>query len=166
MDGGSASARTAARLKTNPAPPQVWRQRRRRGSKGMSMEETITAESVRIDELLAANNRSLEEKRQIEQRLRFLWPQDRISRWVDSTFGKQTIDSRFRKLKEEVDELFEAHRNADEQGLRMEAADVAIVLMHLAEVAGFDLMLAIQEKMAVNQARDWRAHLAAKGKTL
>lgn len=130
------------------------------------MEEIITAESARIDELLAANNRTLEEKRQAEQRLRFLWPQYRISRWADATFGKQSLNSRFNKLKEEVDELFEAHRAVDEHGLRMEAADVAIVLMHLAEVAGFDLMLAIQEKMAVNQARDWKAHLAAKGKTL
>ena len=124
--------------------------------------EASMGDSTRIDELLAANNRSLEEKRAAEQRLRFLWPQESISRWVDETFGKQTLNGRFGKLKEEVDELFEAHRAADEDGLRMEAADVAIVLMHLAEVAGFDLMLAVQEKMAINRARDWKARLAAK----
>lgn len=118
----------------------------------------VTPQQDRITELLAANNRTLEERRAAEQKLRFLWPQERIAEWADGQFGRQTLDNRFRKLKEELDELFEAYRAADEHGLRMEAADVAIVLMHLAHVAGFDLMLAVQEKMAINLARDWRAH--------
>lgn len=40
-------------------------------------------------------------------------------------------------------------------GLRLEVADVAILLYGIAEVAGFDLHAAVDEKMAVNRARKW-----------
>ena len=82
--------------------------------------------------------------------------QETIGRWADEAFGKAAslwvIVSR---LHAEELELLKAVDHGAPEAIRDEAADVAIVLYRLAQVAGFDLARAVNEKMAVNRQRKW-----------
>jgi NTP pyrophosphatase (non-canonical NTP hydrolase) len=110
----------------------------------------------RVTELLSANNRLAEELRREKAKNSFLWTQERITSWARQQFpDAMTMTRRLNKLAEEVGELNQSFQANDAEGVREEAADVAIVLLSLASVGEFDLLLAIHEKMAINTRRDW-----------
>lgn len=96
---------------------------------------------VRVDELLAMNNAALERERKATTM------QHRLGLWADSLWPDRTVATRLTKLHEEALELAS---HTSPYNLREEAADCAIVLFDLAAVAGFDLLDAIEAKMAKN----------------
>ena len=85
------------------------------------------------------------------------WTQGDIARWADKTFGPSTSNVRIAaRANEEMAELLWALTCDDNAPKAVEeAADVVIVLYRLVERMGGDLMLAIDEKMAINRDRKW-----------
>ncbi len=83
--------------------------------------------------------------------------QKTIGQWADETFGRpETISSLVARAWDEMREMHGAVCEAKGRAaVAGECADVAIVLMRLAEFAGFDLQVEIERKMAVNRRREW-----------
>jgi NTP pyrophosphatase (non-canonical NTP hydrolase) len=74
---------------------------------------------------------------------------------VAKGFNTSDVPLEFCLLISEVGEAFEAWRkNPDE--IPQELADIAIFLFGLAEMTGTDLQDAVEAKLAVNQAREYR----------
>lgn len=79
-----------------------------------------------------------------------------ISAWATGTFGKASRQVIVDRAQEEMRELTEAVREGQPVAdIAEEAADVAIVLLHLAQDLGIDLNSAIDAKMAKNRKRKW-----------
>lgn len=76
--------------------------------------------------------------------------QERITRWADSNFPNRTTADILLKLYEEVGEYARDPRSAHELG------DVMILLLDVAAKNGIDIHRAVEEKMAINEARRWR----------
>lgn len=76
-----------------------------------------------------------------------------ICAWQDETFLNKTIDGVFAHLKTEIAELESALSSG--KGIESEAADVFLLIVGLANTAGFDLMQAVDDKMAINRQRTW-----------
>ena len=84
------------------------------------------------------------------------WNQNTITKWAMKTFGSpndlRTLVSRT------MDECFELERASfeeNERALISEAADITIFLMQLAEHMGFDLLEQVDDKMDINDEREW-----------
>ena len=74
-----------------------------------------------------------------------------ISGWADRTFPDRTIGEAILKLKKELAELDTAsYLDAGE------FADVAILLLDIAQLAGIDIATAVANKMAINERRVWQ----------
>ena len=74
-----------------------------------------------------------------------------ISGWADQTFPDRTIGEAILKLKKELAELDTAgYLDAGE------FADVAILLLDIAQLAGIDIATAVANKMAINERRVWQ----------
>lgn len=88
-----------------------------------------------------------------------------IGEWADSVFGEVTdLPRAVARAAEEMQELKDAaDQGAPPHELIKEAADVTIVLMRLAQATGQDLMAAVDAKMAINRARQWRVDGAGHG---
>lgn len=88
--------------------------------------------------------------------------QQSCSAWARETFGgrpEATVARVAARANEEMAELLTiATSKAPYRGLAYEAADVVIVLYHLAGIAGFDLHKAIDEKMEINRKRKWTSN--------
>lgn len=87
--------------------------------------------------------------------------QHTIGTWGHSTFGPSTGAAIHRRLVEDVEELATALGNdpsGELSATQAEAADVAILLFRLASVCGFNLMAAVDRKMAVNRKRLWQSN--------
>lgn len=66
---------------------------------------------------------------------------------------KTDLPSRLKKFSEEMGELAEAIANRDKEGIRMEGADCAIILVHILWLCGFSLEEAMNAKMQINEGR-------------
>jgi NTP pyrophosphatase (non-canonical NTP hydrolase) len=76
--------------------------------------------------------------------------QDRITRWADANFPERTTADVLLKLYEEVGEYARDPKSA------LELGDVMILLLDVAHINGIDVHAAIEAKMEVNEARQWR----------
>lgn len=82
-----------------------------------------------------------------------------VGRWGASTFGDDvTVKYLAERAHDEMLELLTAlarDPDAQKEATQDEAADVAIFLLRLAAVSGFNLLAAVDRKMAVNRKRRW-----------
>lgn len=81
-----------------------------------------------------------------------------LGKWGHATFGETTPKELANLAAAEMRELLtalEADPQAQFYSTHEEAADVAIFLMRLAAVSGFNLLAAVDRKMAVNRKRRW-----------
>jgi NTP pyrophosphatase (non-canonical NTP hydrolase) len=76
--------------------------------------------------------------------------QDRITRWADANFPERTTADILLKLYEEVGEYARDPKSA------LELGDVMILLLDVAHINGIDVHAAIEAKMEINEARQWR----------
>ena len=81
-----------------------------------------------------------------------------INDWAQETFnGGVELHRGVERADEEFDELYEAvFVGKSLEDTAMEIADVIIVLSHTAESNGIDLQKAIDKKMSINRARNWK----------
>jgi NTP pyrophosphatase (non-canonical NTP hydrolase) len=83
--------------------------------------------------------------------------QESISSWADETFGPARSNIRIAtRANEEMSELLKklAADDTDPEA-PVEAADVVIVLLRLAERMRSDLLDEVDKKMAINRTREW-----------
>ncbi|MGX1197431.1 MazG-like family protein [Parvibaculum sp. MBR-TMA-1.3b-4.2] len=82
--------------------------------------------------------------------------QQSICAWAEETFdpAKSAATLHARALPE-MEELADALRTGDRQEVAHELADIVILLYRVAQESGVDLHTAIDEKMAINRARQW-----------
>lgn len=110
------------------------------------------------------------------------WTQLRIGRWAEETFGQSTPHSVARHLFREACELCFATaggesytlvrdllrdlfteaekaraRASSPQDVPKEAADILLLLLHLAHKSGFSLLAVAHTKFEENKARQWGA---------
>ena len=76
--------------------------------------------------------------------------QDRVTRWADSNFPERTTKDILLKLYEEIGEYCRNPQAALEMG------DIMILLLDVAYKNGIDVHRAIETKMDINEARQWR----------
>ena len=76
--------------------------------------------------------------------------QDRITRWADANFPQRTTADILLKLYEEVGEYARNPKAALEMG------DIMILLLDVASRNGIDVHRAIEDKMDINESREWR----------
>jgi hypothetical protein len=76
--------------------------------------------------------------------------QDRVTRWADINFPQRTTKDILLKLYEEIGEYCRNPKSAPEMG------DIMILLLDVAHHNGIDVHKAIEDKMEVNEAREWR----------
>lgn len=82
--------------------------------------------------------------------------QESITRWGEETFGPVIEPAALaRRTRLEVDELIDALEKGDMREATQEAADILILLSRLAQILGFNLADAVDEKMKLNRARRW-----------
>lgn len=81
--------------------------------------------------------------------------QQTISVWGTATFGESTPTELGILASAEIVELLDALGAGHPADIEEEAADVAIFLMRLASVSGFNLLSAVNRKMAINRRRRW-----------
>lgn len=82
--------------------------------------------------------------------------QQDIVQWVHRVMPGVSLPCHLIKLRQEADELFDAHTRAE---LRDELADVVIVACAAAGFADIDLSEAVMEKMRINKARKWERRI-------
>jgi NTP pyrophosphatase (non-canonical NTP hydrolase) len=75
-----------------------------------------------------------------------------IHQWANEVFPDRTVASAMLKLYKELSEVIENPNDATEY------ADVAIILLDLAEMHGVDLEVAVIKKMAINRNRKWKVN--------
>tara|TARA_Y100000593_G_scaffold24510_2_gene48856 strand:+ start:591 stop:911 length:321 start_codon:yes stop_codon:yes gene_type:complete len=81
-----------------------------------------------------------------------------IGRWAIQSFGTPTLEVAEARAREEMDELVEAIQlKSDSARVTSEAADVVIVLCHLAATLNIDLWEAVENKMIINRRRQWES---------
>lgn len=81
-----------------------------------------------------------------------------IAEWAERTFPKSTVQSISAHLGEELGELCDALGACvlnGKHGIKDEAADVVMLLMHLAHKQGWSLYDAVVDKFATVQKRKW-----------
>ena len=76
--------------------------------------------------------------------------QERITRWADANFPNRTTADILLKLYEEVGEY------ARNPKASLEMGDILILLLDVAAQNGIDVHRAVEEKMDINEARQWR----------
>jgi NTP pyrophosphatase (non-canonical NTP hydrolase) len=82
--------------------------------------------------------------------------QESIGQWLDGIGITSSSTTRCAiRANEEMAELLTAI-STDDPKAPEEAADVVIVLFHLAIMSGFDLMKEVDRKMQKNRQRQWR----------
>jgi NTP pyrophosphatase (non-canonical NTP hydrolase) len=78
--------------------------------------------------------------------------QREIGDWYRNNGGHAGITAAIERTKKEFDELTNA---TTPEHIREEAADAAMCLFTVAEIAGFDLISAMTDKLAINEQRKW-----------
>ena len=69
-----------------------------------------------------------------------------------------SLPVQFCLLNREVSEAWEAWYQGDTDAIPYELADIAIYLMSIASILDIDLGKAIEEKMTINEQRQWKNH--------
>ncbi|MCA9353171.1 hypothetical protein KC901_03240 [Patescibacteria group bacterium] len=82
---------------------------------------------------------------------------------VDKGFNLTDIALEFCRAHEELSEAFKKY-NLDQDGVAEELADVAIFLLGISEIMGFDLEEEIVRKIAINKKRKYKKIINDKGK--
>lgn len=80
--------------------------------------------------------------------------QKEIDKWVQEVNPKASSFTIFQHMTEELSELDAAIHGAG--NIPEEAADVALLLLNLAEKNGFDLMQEVEKKFEICKKRDWK----------
>jgi NTP pyrophosphatase (non-canonical NTP hydrolase) len=75
--------------------------------------------------------------------------QDRITKWADTNFPHRTTADILLKLYEEVGEYARNPKAALEMG------DIMILLLDVAHKNGIDVHKAVEDKMDINEGREW-----------
>jgi NTP pyrophosphatase (non-canonical NTP hydrolase) len=75
--------------------------------------------------------------------------QDRITKWADTNFPNRTTADILLKLYEEVGEYARNPKAALEMG------DIMILLLDVAHKNGIDVHKAVEDKMDINEGREW-----------
>lgn len=81
-----------------------------------------------------------------------------VGNWGHATFGEATPKELGKLAADEMKELLaalEADPKAQFYATHEEAADVAVFLLRIAAVGGFNLLAAVDRKMAINRKRKW-----------
>lgn len=76
--------------------------------------------------------------------------QDRITKWADANFPHRTTKDILLKLYEEIGEYCRNPKSSLEMG------DIMILLLDVAAKNGIDVHRAVEDKMEINEQRDWR----------
>jgi NTP pyrophosphatase (non-canonical NTP hydrolase) len=76
--------------------------------------------------------------------------QDRITKWADANFPNRTTADILLKLYEEVGEYARNPKAALEMG------DIMILLLDVAHQNGIDVHRAVEDKMDINEKREWQ----------
>ncbi len=82
---------------------------------------------------------------------------------LDKGFNTTDIALEFCRAHEELSEAFKKY-NQDEDGVGEELADVAIFLLGISEIMGFDLETELVNKMEKNKKRKYTTHINKDGK--
>ena len=82
---------------------------------------------------------------------------------LDNGFNTTDIAQEFCRAHEELSEAFKKY-NQDEKGVGEELADVAIFLLGISEIMGFDLQNEILQKIEKNKKRKYTKHINKDGK--
>lgn len=84
---------------------------------------------------------------------------------LDKGFNTTDIAQEFCRAHEELSEAFKKY-NQDEEGVGEELADVAIFLLGISEIMGFDLQDELLKKIEKNKKRKYASHINKEGKTV
>lgn len=90
---------------------------------------------------------------------------DAYTNKIEKGFNTTDIALEFCRAHEELSEAFKKY-NQDEEGVGEELADVAIFLLGISEILGFDLQDEILKKMEINKNREYIKTINHKGKTI
>lgn len=82
---------------------------------------------------------------------------------LDKGFNTTDIAQEFCRAHEELSEAFKKY-NQDEEGVGEELADVAIFLLGISEIMGFDLQDELLKKIEKNKNRKYNTHINKEGK--
>lgn len=82
---------------------------------------------------------------------------------LDKGFNTTDIAQEFCRAHEELSEAFKKY-NQDEEGVGEELADVAIFLLGISEIMGFDLQDELLKKIKKNKNRVYTSHINKEGK--
>lgn len=82
---------------------------------------------------------------------------------LDKGFNTTDIAQEFCRAHEELSEAFKKY-NQDEEGVGEELADVAIFLLGISEIMGFDLQTEMLNKIEKNKKRKYTTHINQEGK--
>lgn len=84
---------------------------------------------------------------------------------IDKGFNITDIAEEFCRAHEELSEAFKKY-NQDEEGVGEELADVAIFLLGISEIMGFDLQDELLKKIETNKNRVYTKTINKQGKTV
>lgn len=84
---------------------------------------------------------------------------------IEKGFNTTDIALEFCRAHEELSEAFSKY-NRDEEGVGEELADVAIFLLGISEIMGFDLGSEIVSKIEKNKKRKYKVHTNKEGKKI
>ncbi len=80
-----------------------------------------------------------------------------ITDWQAATFGPVTPERAWARFEEEFDELHFRDEDSSSDAVADEAADVVITFAAWVKArTGLDLADAVERKMAINRAREWK----------
>lgn len=82
--------------------------------------------------------------------------QTRVQAWFLSNKGHANAEAAIHRALREFDELLKAVEQGNLEHIQEEAADVMLCLLVFADIAGFDLLEAVNRKHAINEQRKWR----------
>lgn len=89
--------------------------------------------------------------------LKLLWNQRSIWEWSFRTFGPSLKIKKVIRANKEMSELMTAIVNdLPDVKIAEEAADVTILMMQICQDCGYDLLELVQEKMDINEKREWK----------
>ncbi len=84
---------------------------------------------------------------------------------IDKGFNTTDVALEFCRAHEELSEAFKKY-NQGSDGVAEEFADVAIFLLGMCEILGFDLEKEIVEKVEINKKRKYKKHKSPDGKDI
>lgn len=84
------------------------------------------------------------------------WNGVKITNWAQSQFGEPDINATAKRMKKEIAEFYDALECGDVNGAAEEIVDIEVMLRQCAVLLGVDLDKGVDEKMDINEAREWK----------